>query len=80
MRTLLPIVFALFVQHKATPPKDAPPKPQEIIFGEGDWVSVTPVKPDSDVVEVTKRPRVGNLLVVRKHFLRELYKSAENVK
>ena len=78
MSKVLPIVFALLVQHKAAPQKDAPPPPQHMIF-DNDWVSVTPVKPDDGVVEITKRKPVGNLHGVRKHFVPELYKSAENV-
>ena len=78
MRTILPIVFALLVQAKMAPQKDAPPKPQQIKFDEGDWVSVTPLKPDGDVIETTKRQPVKNLHVVRKHFVREIYKSAES--
>jgi len=78
MRTILPIVFALLVQHKTAPQKDAPPKPQQIVFGEPDWVSITPVKPDEGIVEATTHRRPGNLYILRKNFIRELYKTAEN--
>jgi hypothetical protein len=80
MSKVLPILFALLMQHKPATQKELPPpKPQQIVFGEGDWVSVTPVKPDGDVIESTRRAKAGNLHAARKHFIRELYKSAENV-
>jgi hypothetical protein len=75
MSKVLPIVFALLMQAKMEPP----PKPQNIKFDEGDWVSVTPVKPDGDVIETAHRNPPKNLHVVRKHFIRELYKTAEAV-
>jgi len=80
MSKVLPIVFALLVQHKPAPQKELPaPKPQVINITDGDWVSITPVKPDGDVVEATRRKPVGNLYRVPKNFIRQLYKTAEAV-
>jgi hypothetical protein len=80
MSKVLPILFALLVQHKPATQKELPPpKPQVINITDDDWVSITPVKPDGDVVEATKRPTPKNLHVVRKHFIREVYKSVESL-
>lgn len=78
MSKVLPILFALLVQHKPAPQQEKAPAPQIFKFGD-DWVSITPVKPDDGVVEITRRHPPGNLHLLRKHFVPELYKSAENV-
>lgn len=80
MSKVLPILFALLVQHKPATQKELPaPKPQVINITDDDWVSITKLNPEETVVEATKRPPVKNLHVVRKNFIKEVYKSAESL-
>ena len=80
MSKVLPILFALLMQQKAAvPQKEAPPpKPTVLKFDDPDWVSYTKLTPEDTVVEATKRQPPKNLHVVRKNFIREVYKSVES--
>jgi hypothetical protein len=77
MRTILPIVFALLVQSKtASQPK---PPVTYTVFTDGDEVTARLKRPDGEVVEAQRRKPVGNLHGVRRHFVPEIIKTAENV-
>jgi hypothetical protein len=79
MSKVLPIVFALLVQHKVVPQKEKAPPVVYTVFDEGDEVTARLTRPDGEPVTVRKADKFGNLHGVRKHFVPEIIKTAENV-
>ena len=61
------------------PAQTSKPKVKTLIFGEGSDVEGGVVGPDGDTVGVAGPVIHSNLIRVRRHFIPEIFKSAENL-